>query len=564
MAGFDFPAFPPVGTLVPGGNNAVYLWEGTKWIPAMQPVPPTVGGPFLPIPGGALTGPLTLYADPTVPLGAATKQYVDTNALYTATGGTAPRHLTDHIGDQISIKDFGAKGDGVTNDTAAFTAAVATPSGTTIFIPANTTCIITPQAWNIGSKQINFVGACQQTSTIKLAPGSTVSSTLFSWNGATSPTVRNLTFDYSAAVYSGTTGLSVFSFTSCANLSVQDVSILNVPNNAYAIGLAACTNIRITYCYAVASTPLSTATCKAIAIFASPGPTIGGAVAGNTFVGLNTIFNHSTRILITGNDISGWGVGAAIATGTDTDTWGCVISDNRCHDSLAAVDMFGDACPGIEHWGTKCVLSGNACWNNAGAGIFNGGKNNLVTGNFCWDNNTTLSATGGGIAGGYTGATNNAGGSTYTANKCWDSGAGRQYYGFVSNSSNCPPQAVLGNDFSGVTGDVLLSAFAVTAQNTRSVAPSVAAAGGNHNNATQLTHEYTVVTSATAGTANGVRLPSAAGAMCVVVNRSGIAINVYPPGGGTIDGGTTDVAVSLASGAVGRYVSVTSTAAFTI
>ena len=77
MPPFDFPANPPTGTLVPGGNGATYLWDGAKWIPALQSVPPAVGGPFLPIAGGALTGVLLLAADPTVALGAATKAYVD-------------------------------------------------------------------------------------------------------------------------------------------------------------------------------------------------------------------------------------------------------------------------------------------------------------------------------------------------------------------------------------------------------------------------------------------------------------------------------------------------------
>jgi hypothetical protein len=47
---------------------------------------PPLGGPYLPTAGGALTGPLVLAADPTAPLGAVTKQYSDLKLALT--GGT--------------------------------------------------------------------------------------------------------------------------------------------------------------------------------------------------------------------------------------------------------------------------------------------------------------------------------------------------------------------------------------------------------------------------------------------------------------------------------------------
>lgn len=55
----------------------------------------------------------------------------------TATGATAPRYLGDRFADIVNVKDFGAVGDGVADDTAAFTAAqnsgaqaVMVPNGT--------------------------------------------------------------------------------------------------------------------------------------------------------------------------------------------------------------------------------------------------------------------------------------------------------------------------------------------------------------------------------------------------------------------------------------------------
>jgi Chaperone of endosialidase len=109
----DFPNNPTVGqTFVSAG--ATWTWDGVKWrgsaassgggggVPeapldgqqygrqsAAWTVVPTGqggGGGGLPLTGGALTGPLILAGDPTVPLGAATKQYVD---AHSGSGGLA-------------------------------------------------------------------------------------------------------------------------------------------------------------------------------------------------------------------------------------------------------------------------------------------------------------------------------------------------------------------------------------------------------------------------------------------------------------------------------------------
>ncbi len=73
------------------------------------------GGPFLPLTGGTLTGPLN----------------------YTATGGTVVRSAQDRAADVINVKDFGAVGNGITNDEVAIQAAAsAIPStGGILYLP---------------------------------------------------------------------------------------------------------------------------------------------------------------------------------------------------------------------------------------------------------------------------------------------------------------------------------------------------------------------------------------------------------------------------------------------
>lgn len=81
--------------------------------------------------GDTMTGPLTLAADPSTAMQAATKQYTDAQVALPrdmsistaiATGSTASRSLSLRFADMNSVKNFGAVGDGATDDTAAFQA----------------------------------------------------------------------------------------------------------------------------------------------------------------------------------------------------------------------------------------------------------------------------------------------------------------------------------------------------------------------------------------------------------------------------------------------------------
>lgn len=54
----------------------------------------------------------------------------------TATGASTERTIADIFGDIVNVKNFGAKGDGVTGDTQAFLDADAgSPTGAAIYIP---------------------------------------------------------------------------------------------------------------------------------------------------------------------------------------------------------------------------------------------------------------------------------------------------------------------------------------------------------------------------------------------------------------------------------------------
>lgn len=82
-------------------------------------------------------------AAPISDMDVATKEYADSLAIaagssYTAIGGV-PRPLASKLGDSVNVADFGAVGDGVTDDTAAINAAIAAVTATgggTVFFSA--------------------------------------------------------------------------------------------------------------------------------------------------------------------------------------------------------------------------------------------------------------------------------------------------------------------------------------------------------------------------------------------------------------------------------------------
>jgi hypothetical protein len=86
------------------------------------------------------------------------------DAAITATGSTTARWMSDRAADVVNVKDFGAVGDGVTDDTAAINAAIAT--GKVVRIPADFVALFTPPLL-VDVDGVSIVGDNRYTSVLK-------------------------------------------------------------------------------------------------------------------------------------------------------------------------------------------------------------------------------------------------------------------------------------------------------------------------------------------------------------------------------------------------------------
>jgi len=91
------------------------------------------------------------------------------DALVTATGSTTPRTLANRFADVVNVKDFGAKGDGVTDDTTAIQLALNSAAGRTCYIPSGNYNVSSPLVFKIsGNGLLNSQSAILADASAKI------------------------------------------------------------------------------------------------------------------------------------------------------------------------------------------------------------------------------------------------------------------------------------------------------------------------------------------------------------------------------------------------------------
>jgi hypothetical protein len=169
-----------------------------------------------PVLSGTITGTYTLGGTPTVSAG-----------IVLSTGSTTARSLALRFSETVNVKDYGAVGNGVADDTAAVTAAVTAAAGKRLYFPTGTYMISSI----VCSSSILILGD-GHTSVIKQL-ASTVAHMVTVSGTSTRVTVQNITFDGNTAnqaanstnrsLYLASTGTS----TAPSSLEVSGCTFIN-------------------------------------------------------------------------------------------------------------------------------------------------------------------------------------------------------------------------------------------------------------------------------------------------------------------------------------------------
>jgi hypothetical protein len=339
--------------------------------------------------GFGSTGLLAWYDPSSIAAGT-----VVTSSLVLPDGTSTTRTLGALFGDYVSVKDFGAKGDGVTDDTAAIQAAVnAVPFGGKLYFPHGT--YIRSATVTLPNGNITLEGD-GNSSIIKDAASAVALPAVFGGSSINGIVMRNLAFLGNAAlpVTIGTAEPAI-SIQNSTDLVFDHLYLSNY--SGAGISLASCPRPTIQYCrfynmgQPYAAEPPGTPALPCINVFPLTAHSGDGGKSGANIL-YNSIENASCVGIslyandgkIIGNYLKNVGESAIIADWLDSTTTAnrIIVADNVIDTVTVAIFT----ATGMELIGNNFVVTGNVVRNCGADGISMRGTNFVCTGNQCFNN----------------------------------------------------------------------------------------------------------------------------------------------------------------------------------
>jgi hypothetical protein len=526
----------------------------------------------------------------------------------TATGATTARTLAARWGAALTPQDFGALGDGTTDDTAAVASwwTYVSTHGVEGYVPAGTYKLVGQVTWDIGAtnrtKGVKVTGAGPRLAVFSLT---TTSSPALLITNSNSPgdtfycTFRD--FGITTAVAGTGVRIGLASFADPFNSSTWDNLVINnTSTSASAIALetnylcnchinavansgghgtavkvnhSVFTEYRGAYDSADIGLNLATDYTYGCTFQAIDFETVAACVqidsanaSKNTFIGGTFVYTGATCLIGNAGSLN-WFINPNISGGGASTSGSGILILNYSPANKAG-DTFT---------GSVTLSSGSLAVSNGSVAATTTSGNTATLAGGSAGNRPTLTVTGADTNAGL-GLTSKGTGSfvfktqagTSNALVVLDNGAAAStnYPEFTPAATGNPvlfkPGAASVDANSSMTvsalgtGTLTLGLSTNTAVShatylANTVATGLTAAGNSQGTALALTSTVNVIGTAAAST--GVILPTAAiGAEIVVINRGANTLSVYPPTSGQIDAAGTNAAVTLATTVKGRYV----------
>ena len=362
-----------------------------------------------------------------------------------ATSSPAPEK-----GGEVNVKTYGAVGDGVTNDTAAFNAAlksVAEAGGGVCLVPKGTYIIsasgVTAPFIPAVSSGVHLVGQGRGESILKVNGMPT--NHLLQCDGD-NWSVENLTFDMQD--YFPRRNVSAITCKG-ANWRVANCAVNNI--GRFGISAFGGDHWSIERNYFTKTVPVGRAN-ESINVSVNKTGTIyatNARIIDNVCEGSGILFwgNHS---IIAHNRVSRAGFGTGIGTGQSARAYAVEVTDNICTGGRG-FDVNRTWVSGFELWAPNSLIANNIAYDNDGSGIHVGGQNCIVIGNHSYNNGVHPARSG--FDARYANPVDNASGSIFIGNLGNDTrypgSSATQTYGYSEQPGGLHDIMHIQNDYNG-------------------------------------------------------------------------------------------------------------------
>jgi parallel beta-helix repeat protein len=349
----------------------------------------------------------------------------------------------------VNVRAFGARGDGVNDDTAAIQKTVdfAKLSGAEILFDRGT-FILANLVTIDPANQLSLRGAGKGLTVLKGSISTGGAATIFLFSNGSNFSIRGITFDNN----NNTVGSSPVQTYVCNDFTFADCAFINTKRFGLAIQSCQRFWLRDNYfnCTELNQT-IHTASIKLLDDVLGP-PTGPAWITGNEINGAQA-GGRGIDIFWAYNRITNFGYGSGIISGHDgagngTHRWTIVgkrITGGRC-----GTDGTQNWPKGMEIYAKNSTIIGNTCYGNSGGGIWFGGKSSVVANNLCYDNGCNLHSAAG-ITASYVSPNVDPSNSIITGNTCRQIAGINQNYGFLDTGALSAATALhfSNNDFSG-------------------------------------------------------------------------------------------------------------------